>query len=114
MSQAPEAPKKRVRSAKSTTTSVATASKTEAKKSSTSKTSASKVTSSKAKSTSPRTRKSKGNSMTAVTPELRYRMIAEAAFFIAEAHGFDPNRSLNDWLEAETLIDARLGGGLTH
>lgn len=124
MSQTPEVPKKRARSAKSTASAGVAANKASASKASTTKASASKTsttkanatkaTSSKTKTTTPRTRKAKGDSMTSVTPELRYRMISEAAFYIAESHGFDPSRSMDDWLEAEAMIDARLGGGLTH
>ncbi|HKK05246.1 MAG TPA: DUF2934 domain-containing protein [Gammaproteobacteria bacterium] len=46
----------------------------------------------------------------AVTPEQRRQMIAEAAYRLAEQDGFDPGRSLDHWLEAEALIEARLGG----
>lgn len=108
MSQTPEPPKKRSRSTKATTATMAggTAKASPSSKASTPKT--------KAKASSTRTRKPKANSMTAVTPELRYRMIAEAAFYIAEKHGFDPNRSIDDWLEAEVMIDERLRGTLTH
>jgi hypothetical protein len=38
----------------------------------------------------------------------RYRLIAERAYLIAAEHGFDASRSLDDWLEAETQIDAML------
>lgn len=34
-------------------------------------------------------------------PTSRHLWISEAAYFIAEARGFTPNHSLNDWLEAE-------------
>ncbi len=45
----------------------------------------------------------------AVTPEQRRRMIAEAAYYRAERHGFggDP---VSDWLEAEAEIDRMLAG----
>lgn len=49
-----------------------------------------------------------------VDSELRYRMISEAAYLIAERHGFDSNRSLDDWLEAEAQIDQLLSGTTTH
>jgi hypothetical protein len=37
--------------------------------------------------------------------ETRHRMIAEAAYFLAEARGFAPGYELEDWLAAETGID---------
>ncbi len=42
----------------------------------------------------------------------RRAMIAEAAYFRAERHGFSPGSELEDWLAAEKEVDARLG--LTH
>jgi len=43
----------------------------------------------------------------AVTPEQRYRMVAEAAYYHAERHGFvgDP---VQDWVAAEAEIAALL------
>jgi hypothetical protein len=46
----------------------------------------------------------------AVVPEVRRAMIAEAAYFRAEARGFAPGGELEDWLEAEKEVDARLPG----
>ena len=40
--------------------------------------------------------------------EQRYAMIAEAAYYISEKNGFNPDLSENCWLEAEILIDAKL------
>jgi chromosome segregation ATPase len=45
-----------------------------------------------------------------VDEELRRQMIAEAAYFRAEHHGFDGD-PVSDWLEAENEIDAMLGEG---
>jgi hypothetical protein len=42
-----------------------------------------------------------------VTIEERHALIAEAAFYIAEQHGFQGD-ALDDWLQAEAIIDARL------
>ena len=42
------------------------------------------------------------------TPEERYRMIAEAAYRIAELRGFQGDMALNDWLQAEAAVDARV------
>jgi hypothetical protein len=44
----------------------------------------------------------------AIDPGQRYKMIATAAYYIAEKHGFDPRRSAEDWALAEEEIDARL------
>lgn len=34
------------------------------------------------------------------------KMIAEAAYFIAEKHGFSHGRELTDWVTAEKQVDA--------
>jgi hypothetical protein len=41
-------------------------------------------------------------------PAQRHGQIAEAAYFLAEARGFAPGLELDDWLEAERAVDARL------
>ncbi|HEU0186966.1 MAG TPA: DUF2934 domain-containing protein [Gallionellaceae bacterium] len=43
-----------------------------------------------------------------VTPEERYQMIARAAYFLAERHGFSAGRALDDWIAAEKEIDGML------
>jgi hypothetical protein len=54
---------------------------------------------------------------TDVTPQQRYQMIAEAAYFLAERRGFAGGDPAQDWLEAEAEIDrilqAGAGGGHT-
>ena len=45
-----------------------------------------------------------------ITAEERYRLIAEAAYFIAEQRGFAGGRELENWLEAEAIVNARLKG----
>jgi hypothetical protein len=40
--------------------------------------------------------------------DMRRRMIAEAAYFRAEARGFQAGDSVRDWLEAEAEVDAVL------
>ncbi len=40
-------------------------------------------------------------------PPQRHDMIAEAAFFMAEARGFAPNQELDDWLAAECEVEQR-------
>ena len=37
----------------------------------------------------------------------RRRMIAEAAFYRAEARNFEPGREIEDWLAAEAQIDSQ-------
>lgn len=43
-----------------------------------------------------------------VSPEVRHQMICERAYYIAQAHGFDPNRQMQNWLEAEAQINEEL------
>jgi hypothetical protein len=43
-----------------------------------------------------------------ISPQQRIDMIAEAAYFIAEKHGFDPQRVTQDWEQAEKQIDEML------
>jgi hypothetical protein len=43
-----------------------------------------------------------------VGPEHRAALIAEAAFFRAEQRGFNPGHEVEDWLAAESEVDARL------
>jgi hypothetical protein len=40
--------------------------------------------------------------------DVRRRMIAEAAYFRAEARGFQAGDAVRDWLEAEVEVDAVL------
>ncbi|MBK1630407.1 hypothetical protein CKO31_06525 [Thiohalocapsa halophila] len=44
-----------------------------------------------------------------VTPEERYRMIQEAAYYRAEKRGFEPGHDEEDWAAAVAEIDAMLG-----
>lgn len=44
----------------------------------------------------------------AITKEERHYLIAEAAYFIAEQRGFQGDAAMDDWLQAEAAIDARL------
>jgi hypothetical protein len=43
-----------------------------------------------------------------VDPEYRAALIAEAAFFRAEKRGFSPGHEVQDWLAAESEVDAKL------
>lgn len=40
--------------------------------------------------------------------ETRYKMIAEAAYFLAQRSGFTGNHALEDWLESENQVNAML------
>lgn len=42
-----------------------------------------------------------------ITPDERQRLIAEAAYLIAEQRGFQGEKALDDWLQAEAEVDAR-------
>ncbi len=46
---------------------------------------------------------------TALVGEDRRRLIAEAAYFLAERRGFAPGQELEDWLAAEIEVDALFG-----
>jgi hypothetical protein len=46
-----------------------------------------------------------------VTPEQRYHMIAEAAYFRAERRGFSGGDPAQDWLDAEAEVDRILQAG---
>jgi hypothetical protein len=43
-----------------------------------------------------------------ITPTQRIEMIATAAYYIAERHGFKPERADEDWREAERQIEAEM------
>ena len=45
---------------------------------------------------------------TAITPSARRRMVAEAAYFLAERRGFACGFELADWLDAERDVDTML------
>ena len=42
-----------------------------------------------------------------IAPEDRHHMIAEAAYLVAERRGFQGEMALDDWLQAETEVDAQ-------
>ncbi len=46
---------------------------------------------------------------TRVTPEERWQMIAQAAYFRAQKRGFAPGGEIQDWLDAETEVERQLG-----
>ncbi len=43
-----------------------------------------------------------------LSAETRLTMIAESAYFRAQARGFTPGFELDDWLDAELEVDDRL------
>jgi hypothetical protein len=45
-----------------------------------------------------------------VEPHVRHRMIAEAAYYLAEKRDFSDGDPVQDWLEAEVIIDQFLLG----
>ncbi|OFZ70875.1 MAG: hypothetical protein A2Z01_11905 [Betaproteobacteria bacterium RBG_16_58_11] len=51
---------------------------------------------------------SKGNGATPITPEQRYRMICDAAYYRAERRGFIGGNPAEDWAAAEAEIDGLL------
>lgn len=54
-------------------------------------------------------RASKAKVLKNVTPEQRYRMICDAAYFKAEKRNFAPENEVQDWLDAEAEINRLLG-----
>jgi hypothetical protein len=49
-----------------------------------------------------------GSEPHAMTEEIRQQMIAEAAYYRAEARDFAPGYELEDWLEAQDDVDRSL------
>jgi len=52
----------------------------------------------------PKSRKNTVN----ISAEQRQKMIAEAAYYLAEQRGFDGGDPIADWLQAESQIDQQL------
>jgi hypothetical protein len=46
-----------------------------------------------------------------LTEEQRRAMIAEAAYYMAERRGLESGHELEDWLLAESQLEAAIGGG---
>lgn len=61
---------------------------------------------SKASKKEKKAKKGKATAWREVSPELRQEMIATAAYYIAERHGFTPGESDADWRAAEKEIKA--------
>jgi hypothetical protein len=67
------------------------------------------TTAKKASSTSKaKSKTAPTNSVTTITPEERYKMIAQTAYYRAEARGFTGGNSHEDWLAAEQEVDQYL------
>jgi len=50
-------------------------------------------------------------SLQEIDPDYRRRMIAETSYYIAERHGFVNSSPVDDWLEAEALVDRLIESG---
>lgn len=61
-----------------------------------------------AKATPAKSQPTKPNGPTPITPEQRYRMICDAAYFRAERRGFIGGNAADDWTAAEAEIDSLL------
>lgn len=48
----------------------------------------------------------KSAAKTVLTPAERMKMIAEAAYYLAEKRGFNGGNELSDWVAAEKQVDA--------
>ena len=73
------------------------------------------VSKSKTSKQSTKSSQKKGgdNESANILPEERNRLIAEAAYYRAEQHGFDPEHQVEDWLAAEEEVDSMLKN-ITH
>ena len=56
----------------------------------------------------PAAKAAKGNGKAHITPEQRYRMICDAAYFLAERRGFVGGNPGDDWVAAEAEVDELL------
>lgn len=55
-----------------------------------------------------------GKTAATISPEIRYQMIAEAAYLRAEQRGFNGGDPLDDWLTAEREVDLLLAERATQ
>ena len=58
-------------------------------------------------STSNTKRKTTPARSPAIDPDVRRRLIAAEAYFLAERRGFAPGNELADWVAAEAAVDSR-------
>jgi hypothetical protein len=50
-----------------------------------------------------------------VDPAVQREMVAQTAYFRAKQRGFEPGQEIEDWLWAESEVDAELtSGGIPH
>ena len=47
-------------------------------------------------------------SPTSIDPDVRRRLVAAEAYFLAERRGFTTGNELQDWVTAEAVVDSRL------
>jgi len=93
---------------------MATAGRTTGKRTTGKKTTSKKSTTNAKKSTgdTPAAQRAAGSAFTQkIDSDYRRQMIAEASYYIAERHGFVNNSPVDDWLEAEALIDRLIESG---
>lgn len=91
----------------------ATSKPAEAVKTATKKAAAAKVAKAaapKAKAATAAKKPAAAKAKKSVTPEQRYLMICEAAFYKSERRGFSPEYEIQDWLDAEAEINKMLNG----
>jgi DUF2934 family protein len=50
----------------------------------------------------------RGDAAPSIDGQRRHALIAEAAYYQAQARGFAPGAAIEDWLAAESDIDSRL------
>lgn len=48
------------------------------------------------------------NGAMSIDPDLRRRLVAAEAYFLAERRGFAAGNELQDWVAAEMVVDSRL------
>ena len=98
--------------ARATKSTTAAKKKTATKKVATKKTTADKAA--KTAKTAPRKTRAKsktGAVKPVITSEERTRMIAEAAYYLAEKRGFAPGHEESDWLLASQQVDQMIING---
>lgn len=69
---------------------------------------AEKVSAPKAKPATVAKKPAAAKAKKSVTPQQRYMMICEAAYFKAQRRGFAPENEIQDWLDAEAEINSLL------
>lgn len=62
----------------------------------------------KGKSTTKKTNSETQSARSTNTAEVRQRLIAESAYYLAQQRGFQGDLAMDDWLQAEAEVDARL------